>query len=204
MKFEPEFDQIYKESKEKGLMPRFHGNGFVQLDLNENERINAWPEQPFAAQKVNTKIHNHRFSFRSRILAGNGKLVNKMYSPWFTEQGNMHLYTPEKTSGRNTFLSLKEDSNCYMVLQSENRIWNEYFFEAGDFHESLAEGLVMTLMKKVKITDETVYIACPSDRKPDNEFDRHANVTTDDCWDIISDGFKKINRYWVNPYDKYK
>jgi hypothetical protein len=204
MKITLEFDKLYLNCIKENILPRYHGNGFVQLDFEPNTRLNVWPEQRLQCQKVNTQIHNHRFSFRSRVIAGNGKLVNKIYAPFFTDKGDMDLYNPQHTVGRNTVLVKKDNSRCFMVLQSENRIWNEYFFEAGAYHESLSEGLVMTLMTKVEVTNKEVYIACPYDKQPDNEFDRHNSVSVGECWDIIKEGFKKINPYWLNPYATYR
>ena len=44
-----------------GSEPRLHGNGFIQLDLGDDQRLHIWSPDLPPAQRVSTQIHDHQF-----------------------------------------------------------------------------------------------------------------------------------------------
>lgn len=53
-----------------------HGLGFIQLVLPNRQRMHVWhPELPRRNCYEHSAIHNHRFSFESRVLKGEQKNV---------------------------------------------------------------------------------------------------------------------------------
>ncbi len=49
--------------------PRIHGNGFIQVDLDELHRLHLW-DVMIPRQSVDSSIHDHAFGFESRTLQG--------------------------------------------------------------------------------------------------------------------------------------
>jgi hypothetical protein len=53
--------------KERGVRPRVHGNGFIQVDLTADTRLHVWGDKRIPRQNVYTPIHDHVFGFESTI-----------------------------------------------------------------------------------------------------------------------------------------
>jgi hypothetical protein len=68
MKTTPLIDELRASAKKYGTEPYWFGLGFVQLKLNDHERMHFWcPEIPSSERE---EIHNHRYDFSSIVLAG--------------------------------------------------------------------------------------------------------------------------------------
>lgn len=174
--------------------PRVHGNGFLQLDLPEPDmRLHIWPEQKLATQKVYTGIHNHNFSFNSRILCG--ALTHIEYDG--LQQSPIGLYQVYKTTPRD-----REDKG--LVLASPYRYnlkygrffllpqGSYYSFKYGNFHDSRGNGLTATIMRKTRVEPLTeVYVLCEQHEVPDNDFNRY-QFKDEQLWPIVKQVFDKI------------
>lgn len=184
----------YKDLRDSDVTPRVHGNGFIQVDLLEKDcRLHIWPEPKLETQKVYTGIHNHNFSFTSKILLGT--LLHIEYEGVKQSiSGFHHVY---KTIPRD-----REDKG--LILASPHRynlgksrwFWlgqgSQYDFEYGKFHDSKGLGLTATLMRKKKVEPLTeVYVLCNYNEVPDNDFNRY-QYTPEALWPIIEDVFNKI------------
>ncbi len=170
---------------------RMHGNGFLQLELGDGARLHIWSDDLPPAQRVNTAIHNHRFSFNSNVLLGT--LINKEYRFLSGGTGSYNIYVPEKKDGENTELVATGQSGDFKwrgdnVLQAGEG----YRFRAGDFHETLWEGLTATYFRKTMTHYAfTPSVACPADLEPDNEFDRYEGKGVD-LWEFVDQVMEKI------------
>ena len=106
--------------KDKGLIPRLHGNGFIQLDLNGKDRLHVWhPDLP--KQEFPTPIHDHKFSFKSHILYGelthieyhadlllHQENYGKEWNPYPLEQ-LYHAYNPFVRENEDTILKRADE-----------------------------------------------------------------------------------------------
>lgn len=80
---------------------RYHGNGFIQMKLTNNERIHVWhPEFPVRDNHTGT-IHSHRFDISSNILLGT--LVHTVYG---SRRTNANLLDTHNNPPRNTHTSV--------------------------------------------------------------------------------------------------
>jgi hypothetical protein len=52
-----------------GVEPHWFGLGFVQLKLDEHRRIHFW-HPDHSSDTPEEEVHNHRYDFNSRIMAG--------------------------------------------------------------------------------------------------------------------------------------
>ncbi len=177
---------------------RVHGNGFIQIDLEPGLRFHVWDES-IPRQAIQTPIHDHRFSFISRILMG--ELINISYEAipippepqasreggWYLKPVAHRLHTPVPGDREDTKLVPVDESEYFMEVQSRGSYLEgqEYSFEARDFHETQHQGLTATLMRKTsEIPDHRVRVACPVDLEPDNIFNRY-EVDIDAMWRIV-------------------
>jgi hypothetical protein len=55
--------------RKTGARPAYFGLGFIQLKLNETERLHFWHES-FPGVVDEDDLHDHRYNFESTVLAG--------------------------------------------------------------------------------------------------------------------------------------
>ncbi len=170
---------------------RLHGNGFIQLDLGNDSRLHIWSDDLPTAQRVNTAIHNHRFSFNSSVLLGT--LINKEYRFLTGGAGAYKLYHPESREGQSTELVATGQLGDFK-LRGDNvlQAGEEYRFRAGDFHETQWEGLTATYFHKTMIHHGfEPSVACKIDEEPDNDFDRYEGEGVE-LWYFVDQVMEKV------------
>ena len=183
--------------------PRIHGNGFIQLDIGENYRVNFWGHKDIPKQDVDTSIHDHEFDFISVILKG--YLLNTKYDKVI---GNTHkVYVPKISEGHNTKLIYTKTDTAIRESEVEQIFFvdildlktkKSYYMLAGELHQTQAFKPAVTLMKKIPkpsfIKKHSATVLVKAGERPDNKFDRHS-YENDFIWDLIE---KIINHTEVN------
>lgn len=128
-----------------------HGLGFIQVALGGNQRLHVWhPELPRRKCFEHSAIHNHRFSFTSRVLKG--RQINRL---WEIELVKPDMGTHEVIS-HNGPRSDKGGRLSYPVAGCD--VYEGAFgsFDPGDeyempayaYHDTPNSGIVVTLMTK--------------------------------------------------------
>jgi hypothetical protein len=174
---------------------RLHGNGFIQVDIGPDLRLHVWSKKAPQAQNVYTPIHNHSFSFLSRIIKG--RLMNKVYQ---TCPGQSHkVYVAITRDHQDTRLEA-----CGLtsgVLLETDHIYEagaDYSFPAGEFHESVPlENPTVTIMRKVAKHHLILpLVLVPRDIEPDNDFNRyrHGEEALDK---IVMEALKGVTVPWL-------
>lgn len=174
--------------RKEGSAPRVHGNGFIQLDLDEATRLHVWGDPEIPKQKVSTPIHDHVFGFDSLLVVG--RLLNIRYDWHPRVWGDMQIYTAHCREGSDTVL---EGTGEYgyaeptgiEVIEWCSRKW-KYRMSPYVFHESIATEPTATIITKDGPTRGRVppRVLAPRRCEPDNDFDRHA-FDEDMLWRIV-------------------
>lgn len=155
------------------LQFRVHGNGFIQIDLAPDTRLHFWSDL-IPRQKVDTQIHDHRFSFKSYVLAG--ELVQTAYNIRANSAtGRFQVYEAVPQSGENTELVAVEGFRCDVRAKYPSGLLvagESYVFDALEFHRTDYLTPSVTLMVKTRITDHRPRVLCRVEQTPDNEFSR--------------------------------
>lgn len=183
------FDEIRKQ----GSGIRVHGNGFIQIDLPDNKRVNVWGHPAIPRQNVATQLHDHRFDFYSFVLRG--AMVNATYqaSP-VREQLRLppthDVYTPQAREGEDTVLvPFGEPLRLRPYHAQVVPAGESYRLPAGMIHETFVNQPTATLMLKGDVRPIPVRVFCPIGKKPDNDFVRHQAMAEADLWEIVRDVF---------------
>jgi len=186
--------------------PRIHGNGFVQLDLTPEMRLHIWNHPDIPKQKTPTPVHDHMFSFTSRILLGS--MINKRYEALTEKDTSVFkpthkIYTAKVREGEDTIL-VPSSAPVVELIDVGHRLYGcgqTYSMEVGDLHESITEELTATIIVK---TGRTLSQGGPSPRvfvpigmEPDNDFNRYQMLPEDAIWWIIADTLWKARH--VDP-----
>lgn len=167
------------ELHKSGARPRVHGNGFIQLDLDEDRRLHIWGHRLIPQQKVCTPIHDHVFGFESEVLVG--RILNVIYNidPCDIAVADYRIYEPTIRQGEDTVLGPTEDF-CNIDI-SHGMVYNAhegYSVEPFEFHETFVSEPTATIITKDAPTLAQGAAAKPRvlvrrGQKPDNDFNRY-------------------------------
>lgn len=181
-----------------GNKPRVHGNGFIQLDLTKGSRLHIFGDPRIPKQKTRTPIHDHVFSFESRVIVG--RLINVVYDfierPKQSPTAEFRIYFSQTREGDDTILVPGDTYgsvsviNTDMVMASTCMGGNKYTMPSYWFHESIApDGPTATIITKYGLTQAqgggSPRVLVPVGVEPDNEFNRHHEADEDNLWRII-------------------
>lgn len=127
-----------------------HGLGFIQLVLPANQRLHVWhPELPRRDCYEHSAIHNHRFSFWSRVLKGEQKNVRVDLE---LAKGGSHTIIshngPRSDKGGRLSYPVAE-CNVHESAVDSYGPGEEYFMPVHQYHHTPNNGVVVTLMRKV-------------------------------------------------------
>ncbi len=183
----------YSELRNGEHQPRFHGNGFIQLDLEDGSRLNVWDPSLYGlAQSIRTGIHDHRFSFISEVIYG-----VQVHQPYEVVSGDEYeIYTPVRRGDTEDTKLVRSMAGRFSFVANhrlEIPRGNSYEFMFGLFHDTVPIGLTATLMGKTKVEKLwTPRVACRVGEKPDNGFNRDL-VDKADLWSSIENVLDLIN-----------
>lgn len=184
--------------------PRVHPNGFIQLDLNEANRLHVWHPGLTVRQKTFHPVHDHIFSLQSKVYSG--RLVHVEYitdtpEPWFANIGGTHQRwtVSHLQTNEETILVPADKPACYLVANDTAVIQpgEGYTFPAFKLHETLAGEPTMTIMTKVMNDEADMHrgtncvgasVMVPVGVEPDNDFNREA-WDTDTLWKLIEEAY---------------
>src|SRR4051812_11171605 len=110
-------NHIIEGLRKYNKQPRVHPNGFIQVDINEAERLHCWhPKLPYR-QKTYHPIHNHIFTFDSVILTG--RLINVRYEPfqWDGYGAAFNQYFVKLIEGQETQLVRSENMPYELIVE---------------------------------------------------------------------------------------
>ncbi len=189
---------------------RVHGNGFIQISLMDPTcRIHIW-HNSLPHQKVDTQVHDHRFSFHSTVL--HGRMVHTPFEIVHDGDcpidliGHYRIYTPQVREGEDTILARQaipmHDVTFTLRAPNSLSIFGEgdtYSFEAGRFHSSRVEGLTITLMEKTEVFEDMApRVMVPATEEPDNDFNRYHHLDNPAVQDVYLEALEimKVKPMW--------
>lgn len=125
-------------------------NGFLTFKLgglNDDRllRLHLWPEGlPETGDTAG--VHDHVFDFTSLVLAGNGPMVNTIYTPEQQDDGSLTLYAVDYTSPKTSHLIRLGDHFAAAETTRSTIHPGEYYqMKAGVFHTSQIQGNAMAI-----------------------------------------------------------
>lgn len=181
---------------QRNTRPRVHGNGFVQLDLTERRRLHVWGDHRIPRQCVPSTIHDHTFSFQSRVYVG--QVIHRAMSIYPDPSGAFEMYQAVCNHGEDTRLNKRPSWRCNVLITEERllRAGDVYTFQARKFHETVAPWPCVTVIDKDGPTlaqgGPNPNVLVPFGLDPDNTFDRY-QVPPDLLWQIVLESLSPSN-----------
>lgn len=179
----------YGELRAAGRKPRVHGNGFLQLDLNDEgtRRLHIWHDD-LPRQTVATPIHDHVFALRSEVILGT--LIHEVLEPvgaWDEDATHVTYRAQQEPGTQNTILvpdagQVKLKVTQRLILKAGSI----YTFPAYELHQTDHRGITATIMEKIKAPLEygRPRVLVPIGQEPDNEFHRDG-FNEEYLWDFV-------------------
>lgn len=166
-----------------------HGLGFIQVQLGGGQRLHVWhPDLPRRHCFRYSAIHNHRFSFESRILVGEMENIN--YEIVSRGTGELMTYSHEGPRMAGGGRPWTPDGQIGLVECSavELHPGESYRMGAYDFHKTipLGDGKVATLMRKLDEGEKGAHSTCSLGVTPDAHFDRF-QWPPHKLWEFVTD-----------------
>jgi hypothetical protein len=178
--------------KERGVRPRVHGNGFIQVDITDQIRLHIWGHPDIPCQRVPTPIHDHIFGFKSTLLRG--KLANVTYEFMPGIEGPFVVHEAVCREGSDTTLEPTDEQCAIRIKNVEIMVpliaQNVYYMEPYLFHESVSMGPTVTILQKFGSTlaqgsKVKPRVLVPFGTKPDNKFNRYTCCSEEQMWRIV-------------------
>jgi len=167
-----------------------HGLGFIQVKLGGKQRLHVWhPDLPRRSCFEHSAIHDHRFSFTSRVLVGeqiNIDYVSDRRALEPTHTAYLHE-GPRAAHGGRPWIEdyrLLLRPNYRQIVQAGH----EYNVPAYAFHatEPGGDGRVATLMTKTFEGVSGAHSCCEIGVEPDDAFDRK-QVSAGQLWLYVTE-----------------
>ncbi|MDF0540807.1 hypothetical protein PX699_00495 [Sphingobium sp. H39-3-25] len=167
-----------------------HGLGFIQVKLPANQRLHVWhPDLPRRSCYEHSAIHNHRFSFCSRVLVGTQ--VNRRYSVYNSQSGGhdriSHDGPRSEKGGRLSYVAgrVQVSHQRDQVIEAGG----QYVMHELEYHETPNSGIVVTLMQKINEGVEHASSLITHGHEFDQAFDRF-QLSEDDLWSVVLDAMR--------------
>lgn len=175
------------EFKETEDVISLHGLGFIQVKLDGKQRLHVWhPDLPRRRCFEHSAIHDHRFSFTSRVLVG--EMLNVSYATVYGCEPTHIAYLHEGVRTARGNRPWVEDGR--ITLRSDERkvvkAGEAYQMRAYHFHRTVPDGRVATLMTKTWEGERGAHSLCRIGVEPDVDFDRKI-LSVSMLWDYVNE-----------------
>lgn len=167
-----------------------HGLGFIQVALGGNQRMHVWhPSLPRRNCFEHSAVHNHRFSFTSRVLKGTQ--INQRCDLETVKHGEgTHLLIshngPRSDKGGRLSYPVADVNVFERPMLERYSPGEEYFMPAYEYHHTPCEGVVVTLMRKHEEGSIHANSVCRRGVDFHYDFDRF-KLSPDELFSIVKD-----------------
>lgn len=167
-------------------VPTTHPNGFVILPVGETLRLHVWPDVEIAKQTPRIPIHDHSCDFESRVYVG--RLVNVTYEtrPHSGAPTDVEPHVVYMAHHSPSFLTPTENVVIPRALLRERVLTgSEYAVRVRVMHETIAEGLTLSLYRKTGRYEILPRVLVPMSAGTPADFNPETANSIDLLWDII-------------------
>lgn len=163
-----------------GAVPHWFGLGFIQLRLNERQRMQFW--HPAFLGTAEGEVHSHPFSFCSQVVVG--ELTHETWRFEPDEDGDARR-TPAPCCGGCAGAAMPATTGK-LTLSGRYTLaaGSKFFFTAADFHRMVSRRAVALLCRGLT-EDRPACVVRPINQDP--PYRPCAPKGTAECWDIIED-----------------
>lgn len=181
--FEGRFHQFLSVDglRAAGAVPKWFGLGFIQIKLNDTQRMHFW-HPDLSADTPEEELHDHRYFFTSHVVAG-----ETTHEEWFFRQDDhgdhemVSVNCKPGSSGEEKLIGLGrvEQGGSYTMVAG-----SKYTFPPSGYHRIRAERCV-TFLERGPVLTELATVIRPRGTPPVCPFERQIPETR--LWECIAD-----------------
>jgi hypothetical protein len=145
--------------KENAKLIHYFGLGFIQIKLNENERIHFYTNK-LARTVQEEEIHNHRYNFVSRILKG--IFTQTIYE---IDYSGADFILTQETCKEEKISFPKVPCNIIPVFTQDYDMRDSYYINHNTFH-TVDSTNAITYIKRSGYKKDYADIIYPKDKPP--------------------------------------
>lgn len=187
---------MLEELRASGRNPRFHGNGFVQLYLDDRTRLHIWTPLLPPIRSHNATIHTHRYDVASTVILGvlHHTTIDMVEFSSYPTCKVVNL-TGHGTVGIDKRAQPGEIDPGSWRHSVRHEYWfaagSRYTFQGGLFHDSDNghDGMTVTVFKKTSDDDFAGFakiLLVGTDEQPVHAFDPKYQPTQEKLWEVIA------------------
>ena len=167
--------------KASGCEPHWFGLGFVQLKLNEHERIHFW--HPGHGQITpEEELHDHRYGFTSLVLGG--EILHEIWEWTACQDGDHEMVEVSCKPGTDAAPAPLGRGRVAAAGRHVLQAGMEYSFSPEGFHKGGTRIGAITFLTRGPVVKDTARVIRPVGQPSVCPFS--APKSSDECWSIIS------------------
>lgn len=167
--------------RQSGCIPHWFGLGFIQLKLNDSQRLHFW--HPDLTQDVSDEeLHDHRYEFTSKLLVG--ELTHQVFEFVVDPLGDHEMVQVACEPGKEVDPEPISRGRIHAAGTYVLRPGSQYTFPPTGFHRTVANRAVTLLTRGPKVAEFARVIrklgeasVCPFARE----------IPEAELWDYIDD-----------------
>lgn len=167
--------------------PHWFGLGFIQLKLSETERLHFYPELPGYKSFVGSEeIHDHRYSFTSRVLKGSA--INTTYDYTVAPNDGLMDMSAVSCDPTNPVDIEPIRVNVHQTGKMYLNAGSSYEISKGEFHIFEGIGAITHLKRSTDEMASLARVIRPKDTELICPFSEPKPVT--ELWEVIREMIK--------------
>jgi len=168
--------------KENHTMIHYFGLGFIQIKINEDKRFHFYNDK-LPSIMPEEEVHNHRYGFRSEILAGT--LTEKLYIPIDGEGWNMISVScdPDKPAPKD-----KKQCGIKEIHNQTYTAGSTYYIEMDTFHKVYGMNCI-TKLHRESVVKEFAQVIRADNAQEICPFS--SDMSEADMWALVDDMIKR-------------
>lgn len=185
--------------REQGAEPHWFGLGFIQLKLNDAERLHFYPDrsdyQPFISA---SEIHDHRYDFDSHVLQGEIVQTTFDYDVVGGAAYEMTMVScdPKKPAHQFDPISVTVQPTSNMTIFAGGHYW----LDADTFHTFHGYNNAITLLTRGPTRKTNARVLRPVGSEAVCAFSQPKPVS--ELWEVIADMLPAKPGYHLTPIAK--
>lgn len=120
-------------------MVHYFGLGFIQLKLNDSERLHFYTEE-IKKTVEEEEVHNHRYNFVSTIISG--RLLQEVYEIDRMAIDNPYYVTQETCNSEDKREFPKVECNINHVFTGQYLVGEAYYIDHNTFHKVASDNAI--------------------------------------------------------------
>jgi len=163
--------------------PAYFGLGFIQLKINEHQRIHFWvPEWP-TIPGADNELHDHRYTLTSTILKG--EIHNHIYTPVSTEDPTHELIEVSCKPNSSEEPRVIDRVTPVFLTSFVSKTGDTYTLSPDAFHTAHTVGPTVTFVERADVLKDMARVIRPLDSAFVCPFS--IKYSAQECWDKIEE-----------------